>query len=114
MRARRPGTTTDPTPTARRLRLAFAALALALVMVPAGAGAALAGTAPTGRQEGTVQRGTPAATAPETRDGSSDPAPAGSSPAVPLLFAGIVILAAAGPWVPPGPRYLVYRIDRRW
>jgi len=46
--------------------------------------------------------------------GAATPAPRGSSPVVPLVLAGIVILAAAGPWVPPGSRYVLYRVDRRW
>lgn len=112
---------------ARRLLL-VGALALALAMgiagvrassvAPTSAVRAHAAAADDGHDRPAV-RGDAATTARPVTDkgrasGAATPAPRGSSPVVPLVLAGIVILAAAGPWVPPGSRYVLYRVDRRW
>ena len=111
MRTRRTTGTTSWKWMAYRL-LVVCALGLFLAIGIAGASTALAAPAhPDGDQE--AVRGAAAATAqPVTKQ---DPAPRsdGFSPVVPLVFAGIVILAACGPWV-PYPRYVYYRVERRW
>jgi hypothetical protein len=133
MRTHRPTETAYRAGMARRLLL-IGALALALAIGIAGArassaapasadlanasAAAQAGPAQAGPARPAV-RGDAATTARPVTDkgrasGAATPAPRGSSPVVPLVLAGIVILAAAGPWVPPGSRYVFYRVDRRW
>jgi hypothetical protein len=111
----RPAQTTAPAPTARRttpsrrLLLAVALIALAMALVVAGAGSALAATgraAPGAHAASSTAGGKAVAERP--RSGG------GVSPAVPLVFAGIVILAASGPWLPPRSRYVYYRVERRW
>jgi len=139
MRTHRPTETAHRAGMARRLLL-VGALALALAIGIAGArtssaapastdlahapasthaaAAAQAGPTHAGPARPAV-RGDAATTARPVTDkgrasGAATPAPRGSSPVVPLVLAGIVILAAAGPWVPPGSRYVLYRVDRRW
>jgi hypothetical protein len=117
MATHHPAETTAPTPTSpttppvRRLLLAVTLLALAMaLLLVAGAGSALAASshaAPASRAASATDGGKPA----EERPRSGD---RGVSPAVPLVFAGIVILAASGPWLPPRSRYVCYRVDRRW
>jgi hypothetical protein len=116
MATHRPAETTAPTPTtptippARRLLLAVTMLAFAIALLVAGAGSAMAASshaAPAGR----AARSTDGGRAADERPRSGD---RGVSPAVPLVFAGIVILAASGPWLPPRSRYVYYQVDRRW
>src|SRR5574341_1841343 len=115
----------------RRCFVLLAALALALVLAMAGASPALAassragGDAGTARDTGAVRdtravhdtgavRDAAATTAKPTAEEGRASGGTGSSPIVQLVFAGIVILAAATPWVPPGSRYRLYLIERRW
>jgi hypothetical protein len=95
--------------------------ALALLLAMAGTGPALAASSRAGAARDTgVVRDTRAVhdTAATTAKPAAGEGPASggrdSSPIVPLVFAGIVILAAAAPWAPPGSRYRLYRIERRW
>jgi hypothetical protein len=127
MRTHRATETAHRAGMARRLLL-VGALALALAMgiagvqassaAPTSAVRAHAAAADDGHNRSAV-RGDATTTARPVTDkgrasGAATPAPRGSSPVVPLVLAGIVILAAAGPWVPPGSRYVLYRVDRRW
>ena len=101
--------TTPKTTPSRRLLLAVALLALAMALLVAGAGSALAATeraAPAPHAASSTAGGK--AVAEEPRSGG------GVSLAVPLVFAGIVILAASGPWLPPRSRHVYYRVERRW
>jgi hypothetical protein len=97
---------------AHRFLVLCATVVLAVAMALAGAGSAIAAV-PThaGRDAGAVHGGGAATArpAPAEAPASDD---AGSSSIVPLVFAGIVILAAAGPWVPPRSRSSFYWIDR--
>ena len=111
----------------RRRFVLLAALALALVLAMAGTGPVLAASSRAGAARDTgVVRDTRAVhdtaalrhAAATTAKPAAGEGPAsggrGSSPIVPLVFAGIVILAAAAPWAPPGSRYRLYRIERHW
>jgi hypothetical protein len=101
---------TPRTQLTRRLVVAVTLLALAMALVVAVASSALAATAhpaPAGHGAGSTAGGKAVAEEPRASGG-------GVSPAVPLVFAGIVILAASGPWLPPRSRYVYYRVERRW
>lgn len=115
MRARRPTETAHGPRIAGRLLLVCTALAIALAIGIAGASSALAAPAHSGSDRQAVH-GSAVTTAKPVAE--EDPAAgdsgSSSSAVVPLVFAGIVILAAAGPWVPPRSRYVYYRIERRW
>jgi hypothetical protein len=103
MRTHRP-TETTPGTLARRLLIA---LALALVMTLAAAGTALAASGHA------AQRSAPAAQ--QVRTPAADQSAAdesNSSPMVPLVFAGILILAVASPALPRYSRYGYYRGER--
>ena len=106
----RPTETTGPSPMARRLLLAGALLALALALGIAGATSALAAPAHPAHTANPAQPAHPTAKA----VADEPPASGGVSPAVPLVLAGIVILAASGPWLPPRSGYVHYRVERRW
>ena len=97
MRTHRPTETTRGT-LARRLLIA---LALALVMTLAAAGTALAASGHAAAQ----QVRTPAADQPAADESNS-------SPMVPLVFAGILLLAVASPALPRYSRYGYYRGER--
>jgi hypothetical protein len=104
MRTHRPTETTRGT-LARRLLIA---LALALVMTPAAAGTALAASGHAAAQR-------PAPAAQQVRTPAADQPAAdesNSSPMVPLVFAGILILAVASPALPRYSRYGYYRGER--
>jgi len=84
-------------------------LALALVMTIAAAGAGFAATG----QAAAEQR--PTSVTAHARTSAADEAPAqdGPSPMVPLVFAGILILAVASPTLPRySSRYGYYRGER--
>jgi hypothetical protein len=113
MRARRSTKTTHGTRIGRRLLLLCAALALALAIGIAGASSAPAAPAHSGRDRQAVD-GSVVTTAKPMAEDHPAAGDSGSSTVVPLVLAGIVILAAAGPWVPHPSRYVYYRIERRW
>jgi hypothetical protein len=117
MATHRPAETTALPPTTaatllgRVLPLAVILLALAVALLVVGARSAMAASshaAPAGHAAGSTDGGRAAADE-QPRSGNG-----GVSPAVPLVFAGIVILAASGPWLPPRSRYVSYRVERRW
>jgi hypothetical protein len=101
---------------ARGSLLAFV-LALALALTIAAAGAALAAPGhPSGRE-----RPAPAGAAAPAGTAAADQAaaevePGAPSPVVPLVFAGILLLAVASPALPRHPRFSRYGYDRgeRW
>lgn len=113
MHARRPTETTHGKSIARRLLLVCTALVIALAIGIAGATVALAAPAHSGRGREAVHGDAVPTAKPVVEE---DPAAgdSGSSPVVPLVFAGIVILAATGPWLPHSSRYVYYRVERRW
>ncbi len=90
-------------------------LGLALAITMAGATVALAAPGHSSGKRHPAVHETTASTAgraaPDERPASGGDGP---SPAVPLVFAGILILAAAGPWMTQGPRSGYYRVDRHW
>jgi hypothetical protein len=92
--------------------------ALALLLAMAGTGPALAASNRAGGDTGAARdtRAARDAAATSVKPAAEEgPASGGTgSSIVPLVFAGIVILAAAAPWVPPGSRYRLYRIEHRW
>ncbi len=111
MRSRRPtGTINGKWMTQRLLLVLMLAVVLAIV---AGASAAVAAPARDAHDRAALLDDAASTGQLSTTD---EPASGhgGSSPVVPLVFAGIVILAATGPWVPPGSRYVSYRVERRW
>ncbi len=113
MHVRRPTETTYRRRTARRLLLVCAAAVLALTMGITLATAAIAAPARAASDRGAVH-GSAATTSKPVAEEGSPAGEAGSSPVVPLVLAGIVILAAAGPWVPSPSRYGYYRTERHW
>src|SRR6266536_2436184 len=105
MRIRRTGTTSR-----RRLtRRLLVVLVLALAMTTAGAAAALAAPGHlSGKRQGTVRETTASTTGRAATQQGRPSGKDGSSP-VPLVFAGILLLAAAGPWMSHHPRSVYYR-----
>lgn len=106
MHVRRPTETTYRRWIARRLLLVCAAAVLALAMGITVATAALAAPAHAAPHRGAVHGGAATTDKPVAEEGSQT-GDTSSSRVVPLVFAGIVILAAAGPWV-PNPSRSVY------
>jgi hypothetical protein len=104
-------------PRGRLARGPLLALVLALALTIAAAGAALAAPGhPSGRQ-----RPTPAGGAARPQTAAADRAaaeqePGAPAPVVPLVFAGILLLAVASPALPRHPRFFRSGYDRgeRW
>jgi hypothetical protein len=113
MHVRRPTETTYRRRIARRLLLLCAAAVLALTTGITLATAAIAAPAHARSDRGAVH-GSAATTSKPVAEEDSQAGDAGSSPVVPLVLAGIVILAAAGPWLPSPSRSGYYRIERCW
>jgi hypothetical protein len=112
MRTRRPIDTTLA-PRGWLARGSLLALVLALALTIAAAGAALATPGhPSGQERTAAARpGTAAA-----GQAVAEEEPSAPSPVVPLVFAGILLLAVASPALPRYPRFSRYGYDRgeRW
>jgi hypothetical protein len=118
MRTRRPiDTTLAPRGWLARGSLLALVLALALALTIAAAGAALAAPGhPSGQERTAPAR---AAARPGTAaagQAAAEEEPGAPSPVVPLVFAGILLLAVASPALPRYPRFSRYGYDRgeRW
>jgi hypothetical protein len=117
MRTRRPiDTTLAPTGRLARGPLLALVLALALALTIAAAGTALAAPGHPSGQERTAPAGAAARAGTAAADQAAAEEPGAPSPVVPLVFAGILLLAVASPALPRHPRFSRYGYDRgeRW
>jgi hypothetical protein len=112
MRTRCPIDTSAP----RVRRVSLLALVLAVAMTIAVAGAALAAPDRASGQKRPTPAGAAARPGSAVADQAAEEQPGAPSPVVPLVFAGILLLAVASPALPRYPRFSRYGYDRgeRW